>query len=236
VRIAAVTGRRFEIDLLTELTGADDIQVLLWLKEAMSCGLVVEESADTFTFRHPLTRERSTRCCLLVNVAGCMRRLPAYWRVSTELQLPPRRPADLAYHYAQSGDWQRALPWAIQAGNQAVRLHTLRPAIQQFTLAIDCAERSGLPPSLDALIGRARAHDANGDFERAQRDYLAASQAALGLEDHRTRGEALLELGLLWSGRDEQRSRAYYEIALELGRACGLRDLADLPDLIQYGT
>jgi DNA-binding CsgD family transcriptional regulator len=216
LRLAAVSGHRFEIDLLEDLTGLEDLQLLEVLKERIALGLIVEESADRFSFRHPLTRQAiyagllgRERRTLHATIAKTLERAAGAKTVMA---------ADLAHHYAQSGDWQHAFPHAVQAGTRALQLDAPRVAIQHFTLALDAAETLGLPQPLDALRGRGRARDSNGDFDGARRDYEAAATAARLAGDKRTCGEVFLELGLLWSGRSDGESRTYYQRALELAR------------------
>jgi len=55
--LAAVAGRRFDFDLLQTLTGRDDMTLIRLIKELIRAQLVVEESADSFAFRHTLTRQ-----------------------------------------------------------------------------------------------------------------------------------------------------------------------------------
>jgi predicted ATPase len=55
--VAAVAGRRFDLDLLGALTNRGEAELLTLVKELVEAQLVVEESADRFAFRHALTRE-----------------------------------------------------------------------------------------------------------------------------------------------------------------------------------
>ena len=55
--LAAVMGRRFDFDLLQRLSGHDEAMLLELIKSLIAAQLVVEESAETFAFRHALTRE-----------------------------------------------------------------------------------------------------------------------------------------------------------------------------------
>src|SRR5207253_2234335 len=55
--LAAVAGRRFDFALLQELTARDEADLFALVKEQIGAQLVVEESADTFAFRHALTRQ-----------------------------------------------------------------------------------------------------------------------------------------------------------------------------------
>ena len=56
LEFAAIAGRRFGFELLEALSGRSENDVLTGLKELVAAGLVVEESAELFTFRHALSR------------------------------------------------------------------------------------------------------------------------------------------------------------------------------------
>ena len=52
-----MAGRRFDFDLLQELTSMDEQTVLKHIQALVDAQLVNEVSADEFAFRHALTRE-----------------------------------------------------------------------------------------------------------------------------------------------------------------------------------
>lgn len=55
ITVAAVAGRHFDFGLLQVLTHHDEDTLIRLIKELMRAQLVIEESADTFAFRHALT-------------------------------------------------------------------------------------------------------------------------------------------------------------------------------------
>jgi len=57
LNLAAITGRRFDFSLLQKLTGQSEAGLIELIKELINAQLVVEESFETFAFRHALTRE-----------------------------------------------------------------------------------------------------------------------------------------------------------------------------------
>jgi DNA-binding NarL/FixJ family response regulator len=225
LRLAAVAGRRFDVDLLGELAGHDEARLLALLKGAVVAGLVVEETADIFAFRHALTRQ-----AIYAELLGRERRA-LHGAIAEAIErrhagaIEPRL-ADLAYHHSQASQWERALAFAGRAGRQALGLHAPRAAAQHFTQAIEAAARLALPPPADALRGRGQAREWVGDFDGARGDYEAAMAATRAAGDRRTEWRVALDLGLLWTGRDHEQSHAYYQQALDLAR--GLDDPATL--------
>src|SRR5262249_26229423 len=57
VTLAAVAGRRFDFSLLQAITGYGEAELVGLVKELLRAQLVVEESADSFAFRHALTQQ-----------------------------------------------------------------------------------------------------------------------------------------------------------------------------------
>jgi DNA-binding CsgD family transcriptional regulator len=62
-----------------------------------------------------------------------------------------------------------------------------------------------------------------GDFEGARRDYQTALEQSISVGDRVTEWQALVDLGLLWLGRDFSRGRGYCERALEVATKIGDR-------------
>ena len=118
--LAAVVGRRFNFNLLQLLTGRDDVTLIQLIKEVIRAQLVVEESADSFAFRHALTRQAveadllaRERQALHRAIASAMEQLYAE---KLELYL-----ADLAEHYWAAGVWDAVFVMARRRSRWPVR-------------------------------------------------------------------------------------------------------------------
>jgi DNA-binding CsgD family transcriptional regulator len=57
VAAASVLGRRVSFDLLAEVTGTDEVELIDLLRSAVDAGLLVETDPDVFSFHHDLARE-----------------------------------------------------------------------------------------------------------------------------------------------------------------------------------
>jgi hypothetical protein len=122
LELAAIAGRRFNVDLLEALLGMEG--ALAGLKELIRAGLIVDESAELFTFRDALTREAVLQGLLLRErralhrrVAETLERLYAGDPVWQD-----EHAGDLAYHHAEGESWLRAFEYARRAGERAVAL------------------------------------------------------------------------------------------------------------------
>jgi predicted ATPase len=138
LRLAAVAGRRFDFTLLLHLSDYDEDELLRQIKELIAAQLVVEESAETFAFRHALTRQAvytslltRERRALHRSIAEAIERIYA---ASLDSHL-----ADLVYHWYEAEAWDHVVAYAPRAGEQAQRLYAPRTAVEQFTRAVDAA-------------------------------------------------------------------------------------------------
>jgi DNA-binding CsgD family transcriptional regulator len=229
--LAAVVGRRFDFRLLLELTQMNEWELVAHIKQLVGAQLVIEESADSLVFRHALTREAvyselliRERRTLHQRVGDTLERLYAD---ALESSVP-----DLAYHYHAAGDWGKSLEYSRRAGEKAVAMYAPREAIQQFTRALQAAERlNSNRSSADgthvqgeaAKLYRARgqAYETIGEFEKGRADYESELALAIADRDGMTEWQALLDLAFLWSSRDYNRMGEYLQQALARARELG---------------
>ena len=233
--LAAVAGRRFDFRLLQQLARLvgsaeddhDESGLLSIIKELMNAQLVVEESADQFSFRHALTRQAiysqllvRERKTLHLQVAQIMEHTHADG-ASQEAHLE-----ELAYHFYEAGIWDKALGYSRLAGEKALKLYASRQAIEQFTRALDAAQQAALELPLNLYYARGQAFENLDDFERARSDYQEVLDVSRRNGDRQSEWRAILALGSLWSGRDFVRGGNYFQQAQQI--ASGLRDPAIL--------
>jgi DNA-binding CsgD family transcriptional regulator len=217
IDLAGVSGRTFDFPVLRALTSQGEGELLGLVKELIAAGLVVEESADDFAFRHALTREALYGRLL----ARERRRLHGQIVQAIEEvhagSLKGHVEA-LAYHAFEAAFWPKALEYAQRAGEKALALLSPRAAAEQFTQAITAADRSSIAPTAALYRLRGTAFDTLGDFERARADYEAALAAAEAAGDEQGTWQVLLDLGLLWASRDYERTGDYCRQALDLAQ------------------
>lgn len=217
LNLAAVAGRHFDFALLQALTGHDEAQLLLLLKELIAAQLVVEESSEQFAFRHALTRQAvykqllaRERKALHRTIAETLERLSAS---SVEAHL-----ADLAFHFFEAGAWEQALAYGQRAGEQAQTLYAPQAAALHFTRALDAAHYTSLTPPVSLYRARGLAYETLGDFERARADQETALRLAREASDHHAEWQSLYNLGFLWTGRNYAQAGSYFQQALALAR------------------
>lgn len=217
---AAVAGRRFNLELLKRETQLDEAGVVRVVKEMVDAQLVVEESADVFAFRHALTRQAVYSMLLRRERKQYHQRIAAtleeMYAGTTEAHL-----GELAYHFYEAEEWDRALDYSERAGRQAKGLYAPREAAEQFSHAIEAAKRLGATPPAPLLRESGEAYEMLGDFENAQTRLKEALDGARVTGDRDTEWSALVDLGKLWTSRDYAKSGEYYQAALAQAREMG---------------
>jgi DNA-binding SARP family transcriptional activator len=129
----------------------------------------------------------------------------------------------LAQHFHQAGEHEQAFYYFTMAAERAARIYASGEAITHYTHAIQLVDR--VPPDVISLArlhrGRGLAYGTVGEFERARADHESALQIAQAAGEHQVEWRALLDLGRLWTSRDYNLARDYFEAALELARYIG---------------
>jgi DNA-binding CsgD family transcriptional regulator len=217
LRLAAALGRRFDFELLQELTGYDERDLLVHISDLVNAQLIVEESAERFAFRHALTRQAvygqllaRERRALHQQIAQALERHAA--------ATPTLPLADLAHHFREAGAWAQTLDYARRAGEQALAAQAGRVAAELFTHALQAAEALGVTPPLGLYRARGVAYEMIGEFALARQDQETALVTARRDSDAYAEWQALLDLGFLWSGRDLSRAGEYFQQALARAR------------------
>src|SRR5688500_7448352 len=216
--LAAVVGRRFDFDLLRSLSGLDEAALVAAIKELIAAQLLIEVSADQFAFRHALTRQ-AVYASLMARERRAFHARVAH---VIESELPGSQEAvleDLAYHHGEAEHWERAESLAREAGDRARSLFAPQAAAEHYTRALAAASRLGATPDASLLPARGQAFAAIGDVAAAPPVYMAALTAAESAGDQTLALAALLDLGLLWSGRDYDQAQTWTLRAVDLARA-----------------
>jgi DNA-binding CsgD family transcriptional regulator/Flp pilus assembly protein TadD len=113
------------------------------------------------------------------------------------------------------------MAYAQRAAELAQALSAPHAAVEQWTRVVNAAERLGQTVPADSYRARGQAYATLGEFERAQADFERALEAASQAGEARSRGQSILDLGFLWTGRDYGRAGAYFQEAVDLARGLG---------------
>ncbi|HLY29560.1 MAG TPA: LuxR C-terminal-related transcriptional regulator, partial [Ktedonobacterales bacterium] len=133
--------------------------------------------------------------------------------------------ADLARHFSEASEWSKSLEYARLAGARTQALYAPRASIEQYTRALFAAQQLGEPTPQGLLLMRGQAYEMLGEFTLAQADFEGALAQAEADHDQTAEWNALVCLGMLWAGRDYEKTGDYYRQALTLAETMGDRTL-----------
>ncbi len=213
--LASIIGERFDFAILGEVAAEDDPSLLHMLKEMIAAQFIVEQTADTYAFRHALTRQAVYSSLML------RERQALHQAVGTALERMANRyrenqTASLAYHFYQAGDWHKALVYSEAVGEQTQSLHAPTESWKHFSNALEAAQKLGIEAPVRVLSGRAQANNLLGHFEAARSDYEVVIEQSRKDGEAMVEWEALINLGYVWQPRDLERAGNYFQQALEL--------------------
>ena len=218
LRIAAIIGRAFDLSLLAAVEGQEIEAVEECLLEAVGAGLVRTDQKGVFTFTHD-----KIRACLYAEVSSSRRR-----RLHEDIgrvlearygQQSPKSTyllAELAYHFARSGDRTRGATYSCLAAEQASQSSALDETLAHYRMALELLdpddERYG---TLLLSLGKAALMaGAQGEAVLAYEGSLTrlAEQSEQGMTARAAHGLGLAH----WRQGALQAARAALEHALEL--------------------
>jgi class 3 adenylate cyclase len=177
LRVAAVAGTEFELDVL-QVAGSLDEDTILWiLEEGARTRLVIETSATRYRFSHALVR------ATLYDSLSAARKVTLHRKVAQAIEtvhgevLDDYLPA-LAHHWARASapvaDTARAIEYATRAGHRALAQLAHDEAVAYYRQALELSDAADAPAEdpqrLELLISLGEAQRRAGDA--AHRDTL----------------------------------------------------------------
>jgi class 3 adenylate cyclase len=198
LRLAAVVGREFDLELLSAVVEMDETHLLDELEAAVAASVLAESSSQVgrFRFAHALINQT------LYDGLGATRRARMHQRVAQALE--ELYGADAAEHFGElalhwrlaavSVEKAKAADYALKAGQRA--LENLAPA-EAAKLLADAVELSGSADGRErckALIGLGEAQRQTG-VASFRDTLLEASRMAASLEDAELAASASLANG-----------------------------------------
>jgi len=139
--VAAAAGARVEHELLAEVAGVPEADLLSGLREAVSAHVLLADTDDgSYGFRHALVKEAVYAELL----PGERTRLHARFAAALATRDgdgDPGHAAELAWHWYAAHDLDRALPAAVSAGLAAECAYAFAEAQRQFERALELWER-----------------------------------------------------------------------------------------------
>ncbi|MGF1646151.1 MAG: BTAD domain-containing putative transcriptional regulator [Kineosporiaceae bacterium] len=180
---AAVLGRDITLDLLMDLSGETEDEVLDHVEAALLVGLLVESRPGVVEFPHALVRDA------VYAMTSRLRRARLHIRAAVAIER--QRPDDVtavAYHYERGGDPAVAgatLHFARLAARQAERRYAYREALRWWQTALHAFDQVGGPASerLQLLVAQVQVTAYAGDLVSARSLRMATLAQADTVDD-----------------------------------------------------
>lgn len=212
LRLAAIIGREFDVDLLRMAGGLEADQLIDALETAGRAGLIREMRRGGHSmsvFAHALIPSA------LQEDIVAPRRQHLHRQVAMAIEgLYPDDDEALAYHFSAAGERDKAIDYALKAAQRAQSVHAYDAAAQHLHRALDWLQDSRKPDTQAAIIEQlADIYVQQGDtllavplFAQAIAlwDALAGNDKMVAVRLRRKFGSAVLDLR---AGADFQRFR-----------------------------
>jgi tetratricopeptide (TPR) repeat protein/transcriptional regulator with XRE-family HTH domain len=181
--VAAVVGRIAPGEVLlavAERVGQTRWQTLDAIEDCCRAGLLREQDQAHYRFTHDLIHE------VVVADLSASRRVALHQEIADTLEHAPGQPSSeqLAYHYAQAGNQEKAVVYLEQTGDRAWALHANTEAAAHYR------ELIGRLDALGRTLDAARVQEKLGDVLIILGRYDEALVVLeLAADAHRTRGD-----------------------------------------------
>jgi class 3 adenylate cyclase/tetratricopeptide (TPR) repeat protein len=164
---AGVLGQRFRFDDLQQMAGRTAEEIEVALNEACEQRLLAEMGRDEYGFDHVLTQQ------VLDTELPARRKRRLHLAAGEMLERLPEdrrseRVTELAWHFQQADEPEKAMRYALAAGDQAAHVFAHDEAEQQYRLALGLARELGKrEDEAEALERLGRVLQGAGQYDEA---------------------------------------------------------------------
>jgi class 3 adenylate cyclase/tetratricopeptide (TPR) repeat protein len=189
---ASVLGQTFVFDDFHAMGDRTESDLEAALEESMVAGLVREMGRDEYSFNHALTQQ-----AMYWELSGRRkRRLHLAAAEALERKNRKERAGELAWHFLQGDDAQRALPWTMVAGDQAVSVFAYDEAERRYQAVLELARELGdAPRQAEALEKLGSALKAVGQYNRALGFLEQAADMHRAFDDPEAEDRVIAQIG-----------------------------------------
>ena len=215
VKAASVIGREFDVRLLSAMLKRD-VHVEVNLAEKSRIWLMVQELL--YIFKHALLRDIAYE----MQLKARLRELHQLAAETMEKLYEPhlaRWYADLAFHYEQAENRDKAVEYLQKAGDEAKSRYQNQQALHLYDrLLSHLQEMFGFTEvEIDTLLKKAEILDLIGEWKACQQVCEDALELAKQMDDTLRMGQVNRMLGIIFRRTGKyDKAIAYFEQALEL--------------------
>jgi len=175
--LASVIGEKFDVDLLGAVLGQDSLEVLETLNAVAQSSSLVCCVGSYFAFDHAKSRE-----AIYEEISSPLKR-GYHARIADKVEAKTKDAKDLpvndlAYHYAQAGNKEKAVEYALAAGEDALARFSNAEAVKHYAYVLDAITDASeyADKRTMALEGLGDALSASGLFDEAMKMFEQLSR------------------------------------------------------------
>ena len=176
LRVAAVVGREFDLDVVVRASGQAENDVLAAMTSAVDASLLDEVKVDRWRFSHALVRST------LYDELGTSRRVRLHRTVAETLEV--RRPDDfnaLAHHFGEAavaGTQAEAVRYSLAAGDRALARLASDEAVMYFERALEHLDNARPRARVLARLGEAQRRAGEAGYRETLLEAASLAHAA----------------------------------------------------------
>jgi tetratricopeptide (TPR) repeat protein len=165
--IATVIGEKFDPNLLSNVLGQHQLEVIKILDDIGNDTSLVRCDGELYRFDHARTRD-----AIYDDISPALKRV-YHGKVAQTLESKTENGklplSDLAYQYAKAGNKEKAIKYALAAGQDALSKWSNNEAIKHFSFVLQTIGENSehVPQKMIATEGLGDAYFANDNFEQA---------------------------------------------------------------------
>ena len=226
LQIGAVIGREFRWELLKEIAGLADQELMADRTTLTDAELIYERGLPpqtTCLFKHAFTQEAAYRSLLTTRRRDLHRRTALVLETLFSDRLEEHYGL-LAHHYRAAEDLEKALDYHCRAAHACQRVYAVEEALEHYTRALEATTALRVEPTGGLSSGlhlqRGMVYAQTGAIAQAQHDFEAALEEARAAGNRADEVQALNELGFLLAGAADYRvAIPLFEAALPIAAA-----------------
>ncbi|MGB0386518.1 MAG: ATP-binding protein, partial [Ardenticatenaceae bacterium] len=188
VKVAAVQGQEFELQILTEVLRTE---ILPEVEGAVHEQVWASLSEMRYIFKHALLREAAYEMQLRTRLRTLHRQTAKAIEQLHAANLTPYV-ADLVYHYRSSQDVEQERHYAILAGKHAAAHFANQEALRYFSRALELTAEDDLMARLDLLLNREKVYHLQGERDAQKQELGTLESLARQLQDNERLSEVYL--------------------------------------------
>ncbi|MEJ2241781.1 MAG: DUF2791 family P-loop domain-containing protein, partial [Candidatus Bathyarchaeota archaeon] len=176
--VAATIGEKFNIKILSAVLGKDDLEILETLNIIAHSTRLVSVEENYYKFDHERSRKTVYESIASPLKQGYHAKIAKILESSKDVAF---HLSDLAYHYAQAGNKEKAIKYALVAAKDELAKFSNQQAIQHFKYVLRNIEQEQVKQKNDALEGLGDAYAANSMYEEAIKTFDKLAVSDIGL-------------------------------------------------------